>query len=219
VEEVLPDGVYKLEDKGDELLLMSVNVDLMISTVFNIIDLGTPVRAGIHYGQVCYDEDRCFGADINITSRLQTSSLPGKVIHISEEAFNEMKSTSDYLIGRIHETYFKGVGDQRHLFVWNKTEGLSLHGHPNDVARLKGNFYDSVELVPFDVDQCLENLKELREFEMYHRNTFQEVYSKNRTLQPLCSGSSPSDPFYDDCETQRHAYNMVLRKRRSSEFF
>lgn len=209
---VLPDGVHKMEDKGDELLLMSRDVDLMMHTVFAIIDLGTPVRVGIHYGQVCYDEDRCFGADINITSRLQTSSLPGKVVHMSVEAFRQMKSTSDYLVGRVQETYFKGVGNQKHLFIWDKQAGISLYGHPDDAIKLKGNFYNSVELVPFDIDQCMKNLKELREFELYHRNTFQKVYSKNKTLQPLCSGSC--DPFL-----QRHEYNLILRRRRSAEFF
>lgn len=214
VDKVLPDGVYKIEDKGDELLLMSRDVDLMVRTAFVIINLGTPVRVGVHYGQVCYDEDRCFGADINITSRLQTSSLPGKVVHLSNEAFRQMKSNSEFSVGRVQETYFKGVGNQKHLFVWDKQPGISLYGHPDDVNRLKGNFYSSVELVPFDIEQCMKNLKELREFEMYHRNTFQEVYSKNEILQPLCSGNCPSEPFL-----QRHEYNLILRKRRSSEFF
>lgn len=219
VNQVLPDGVHKMEDKGDELLLMSSDVDLMMRAAFAIIDLGTPVRVGIHYGQVCYDEYRCFGADINITSRLQTSSLPGKVVHMSDEAFRQMKVISEYSIGRVQETYFKGVGNQKHLFVWAKQPEIALYGHPDDATRLKGNMYSSVELVPFDVELCLENLKQLREFEMYHRNTFQEVYSKNRVLKPLCSGSCLSDPFFKDYDTQRHEYNMILRKRRSAEFF
>lgn len=172
----------------------------MVKTAFAIIDLGTPVRIGIHYGQVCYDDDRCFGADINITSRLQTSSLPGKVVHLSEEAFRQMKSNSDYSVGRVQETCFKGVGNQKHRFVWDKQPGISLYGHPDDATRLKGNFYTFVELVPFDIDLCLENLKELREFE-----TFQEIYSETRILQPLCSGSCK------DYDSQRHAYNLVLR--------
>lgn len=218
VDQVLPDGVYKIEDKGDELLLISKDVDLMASTVFAIIDLGTPVRVGVHYGQICYDESRCFGSDINITSRLQTSSLPGNVINVSRAAFAKMKCSADYSVGRTHESYFKGVGTQSHLFLWKKQTEITLFGHPDDAARLKGNVYSSVEIIPTDVDRCMEILKELREFEMYYRNTFQAVYSKDRILKPLCSGTCQGDLFYKDYDTQRHEYNIVLRKRRSSEF-
>ena len=217
---VLPDGVHKVEEKGDELLLMSRDVDLMVHTAFAIIDLGTPVRVGIHYGQICYDEVRCFGADINITSRLQTSSFPGSVIHMSKKAYDMIvQLVEQWVIGRIQESYFKGVGNQKHLFVWEKQPGIVLYGHPDDSIKLKGNFYSSVEVIPFDIDMCLENLKEVREFEMYHRNTFQEVYSTNKMVQPLCSGSCPSDPFFKDYVTERHTYNMFLRRRRSTEIF
>ena len=120
--QVLPDGVYKIEEKGDELLLISKDVDLMASTVFAIIDLGTPVRVGVHYGQICYDEGRCFGSDINITSRLQTSSLPGNVIRENEMFFQ-----------RSWNTCFCGKSKQKLLCL----------DHPDDAARLKGNVYYS----------------------------------------------------------------------------
>ena len=121
----------------------------MASTVFAIIDLGNP-GAGGGYGPICYDEGRCFGSDINITSRLQTSSLPGNVIHVSHAAFAKMKCS------------FKGVGTQSHLFLWKKQTEITLFGHPDDATRLKGNVYYSVEIIPTDVDRCMEILKELR---------------------------------------------------------
>ena len=117
VDRILPKGVHKIEEKGGELLLVSTDVNLMVHTAFAILKLGTSVRVGIRYGQVCYDEDRCFGADINITSRLQTSALPGAVIHMSQEAYEQVKLSDRFVVGRIQETHFKGVGNHKHLFV------------------------------------------------------------------------------------------------------
>jgi class 3 adenylate cyclase len=50
----------------------------MASTVFAIIDLGTPVRVGVHYGQICYDEGRCFGSDININQPSANQFITGE---------------------------------------------------------------------------------------------------------------------------------------------
>ena len=210
VEKILPGDVIIVEASGDELFLISTGVDSMVRAVFSIIDLEIPVRIGIHYGAICKDNDRYFGGDINITSRLQTSSFPGNIIHMSKKAFERTSfSSREFIVGKIQENNFKGVGKQHSLFVWKKQPKIELFGQPDDIVKLKGNVYSFVEIIPFDIDQCLDILKELREFEMYHRNNFQKIYTNNKVLYPLCSTCT-------DHDSQRYEYNLLIRRRRRS---
>ena len=248
MEGVLPIGVTKVEEIGDGVVLMSTCVDSMINTAFKIIDLGVDIRVGIHYGTVIEEHGRYYGASMNLCNRLETSSFVGQVVHVSKTAYDRTtfavsSSSSDhhrYIIGKTHQTSYKGVGIQEHLFIWKRQPSVRLtpsEYSPVLIDKLKGNVYASIEISLLEednnaiIDEWVALLKACRTFEMSTRNTFQPVYlltSKkgnrqqtrwHNTLHALCTATTDDTGivynYYATHDDQRHTLNRILRTRRS----
>lgn len=80
------DGTLSVFDSAIDAVRSSIAIQKEFLT-----DPRIPVRIGIHTGDIAYDEDSIYGDGVNISSRLQSLSVPGGVL-ISEKVYDEVKN-------------------------------------------------------------------------------------------------------------------------------
>ncbi len=87
-------------------------------------DPSIPVRIGIHSGTVVFEEGKIFGNSVNVTSRIESMSVPGAVL-LSRKVRDELKNHPEFPLTSLGEFEFKNVEEPLEVFAL-ATEGLVI---------------------------------------------------------------------------------------------
>ena len=80
----------------------------------------TPVRIGLHAGEVLFKNDNVFGDAVNIASRVESLGVPGAVL-LSSNIRNQIKNKSEFKLQSLGRFAFKNVeGDMTVYALANK---------------------------------------------------------------------------------------------------
>lgn len=184
-------------------ILLSSNIDVNIFQSESIT-----VRIGVHIGDLFGTfmdnptKFQLYGNDINTTSRLESSSLPG-VIHISDKVMSRLQESRHRLghldLGNIIPKFMKGVGEVQCAYLTKYDDdilvvedlkicqmviGQKLKEFPlkylsdleSAIDKLKRKMYKTVLLDIYTETYCiLEDFKLFRAWETLHRNAVQHV--------------------------------------------
>lgn len=166
------------------------------------------VRIGLHIGDLFGTfmdnptKFQLYGNDINTTSRLESSSLPG-VIHISNKVMSRLQENQDRLeqldLGNVIPKFMKGIGEVQCAYLTKYDDdilvvedlkicqlviGRTLKGYPltylddleSAIDKIKSKMYKTVLLdIHTDTYCILEDFKLFRAWETIHRNAVQHV--------------------------------------------
>lgn len=80
------DGTLSIFDSALDAVRSSIAIQKELQA-----DPSIPIRIGIHTGDIVYDDDGIYGDGVNVSSRIQSLSVPGGVL-ISEKVFDEIKN-------------------------------------------------------------------------------------------------------------------------------
>lgn len=80
------DGTLSIFDSALDAVRSSIAIQKELQA-----DPSIPIRIGIHTGDIVYDDADIYGDGVNISSRIQSLSVPGGVL-ISEKVFDEIKN-------------------------------------------------------------------------------------------------------------------------------
>ena len=122
--------IIKVEIIGDAYLMISKNIDDILSCAFELINkFNDKIRIGIHTGNIaCCNigitkiRTSYIGHSINFSARLESTSKPGK-IHISNEIVTLLNSNNNkfnykYIITKRNEPIeLKGIGTYNTFFI------------------------------------------------------------------------------------------------------
>lgn len=166
------------------------------------------VRIGLHIGDLFGTfmdnptKFQLYGNDINTTSRLESSSLPG-VIHISNKVMSRLQDSQHRLeqldLGNVIPKFMKGVGEVQCAYLTKYDDdilvvedlkicqlviGRMIKGYPLEylsdlesaIDKIKSKMYKTVLLdIHTDTYCILEDFKLFRAWETIHRNAVQHV--------------------------------------------
>jgi len=79
-------------------------------------DPAIPVRIGIHSGTVIFEEGKIFGNSVNVTSRIESMSVPGAVL-LSRKVRDELKNHPEFSLTSLGEFEFKNVEEPIEVFA------------------------------------------------------------------------------------------------------
>jgi tetratricopeptide (TPR) repeat protein len=120
-------GGEVIKEIGDGLLIMfnsanrAVRFTIAVQEALKGEEL--TIRAGIHIGDVIFEDGDVFGSAVNIAARIEPLAPAGGIC-ISEDVRNQIRNQSDILLNSIGKKELKGVDTPKEIFQI-VTEGFS----------------------------------------------------------------------------------------------
>lgn len=115
-------GDSKLHQRvGDEVMIVSVSPDHLISTAIMLIQncskehLFLQVHGGLHYGRILKRNDHYFGSPLNLTSRIAAKANNG-TFWCSAEFVNALSDRSSFKFCSKGKHTFKNVSEENEVF-------------------------------------------------------------------------------------------------------
>lgn len=141
-----------------------------IKQIFNSQNIS--IRIGVHIGDVfsgfiLYPKKfQLFGNSINVSSRLESSGLPG-VLHVSSIAYNELKAKTTYSLpfisGALSMHELKGVGTVESIYCFIKKHKLLIIDDVlitgKIIKKKMKNAFDITSEIYTDIDDSFDALK------------------------------------------------------------
>jgi TolB-like protein/class 3 adenylate cyclase len=105
-----------------------------------------PIRIGIHTGDIVYEENEIYGDGVNVSSRLQSLSVPGGVL-ISEKVYDEIKNHPEINTFPMGSFELKNVKKPVEVFAI-ANEGLTVPSE-QDLRAGSSSSEVSIAVLPF----------------------------------------------------------------------
>lgn len=224
------EDIHKIELVGDSIMLIAgltnnlpiaknvsnilfIANDILskIDCIYNMFDSYNSLRIGIHAGEISsgFIENphkfQVFGNNVNITSRLESITLPGTCCISSSSLTNvDFNSFDHSYIGKEHSSLLKGVGMIKYRVCFTSNKDILIADDDDVVIKIykkvlekkfnlqstesntiektmnlmKSNIYIYCILdIHFkeDTKDITEYIKTFREWENIHRNTRQKI--------------------------------------------
>jgi TolB-like protein/class 3 adenylate cyclase len=105
------------------------------------------LRAGIHIGEVVFEDEDVFGEGVNVAARLEELAEPGEVL-ISDTVHNSLdkRSARDFSGGDSHQ--LKNIDRPVHVWRWSSTGTLQAKEAESETLPLPDK--PSIAVLPFD---------------------------------------------------------------------
>src|SRR4030095_11448931 len=106
---------------GDEVMIVSISPDHLISTAIMLIQncskehLFLQVHGGLHYGRILKRSDHYFGSPLNLTSRIAAKANKG-TFWCSAEFVNALSDRSSFNFCSKGKHSFKNVSEENEVF-------------------------------------------------------------------------------------------------------
>lgn len=105
-----------------------------------------PLRLGIHLGDIVYDDEGVYGDGVNVTSRIESLSIPGAVL-ISDKIYDEIKNQTDIKAKSLGHYKLKNV--QRHYEIYAIVDDKLSIPTPQQLRKLTEPSFKSIAVLPF----------------------------------------------------------------------
>ncbi|HYV93393.1 MAG TPA: adenylate/guanylate cyclase domain-containing protein [Chitinophagales bacterium] len=135
------DGTLSVFDSALDAVQCSIAIQKQLQVAPSI-----PIRIGIHTGDIVYEENDIYGDGVNVSSRIQSLSVPGGVL-ISEKVYDDIKNHPEIITIPMGSFELKNVKKPVEVFAL-ANEGLKV---PSEQEPLAGNFSSevSIAVLPF----------------------------------------------------------------------
>jgi TolB-like protein/class 3 adenylate cyclase/Tfp pilus assembly protein PilF len=137
-----------------------------------------PVRIGIHLGEVLFKEGNIFGDCVNITSRIESMSIPGAVL-LSDTVKKQISNNPEFHLTSMGDFEFKNVDDPIEIFSLSNA-GFKVPNREQLTGKFKNHKVPkSIAVLPF------ENMSNDPEQEYFSDGMAEEILSSLTHLQDL----------------------------------
>lgn len=134
--QVFGDGTLCMFNSAIEAVNCAVKIQCELQT-----EPAVPLRAGIHVGDIIYDDKDIFGDGVNVASRIESVSIAGGVF-ISEKVYDDIKNQPSLPAVSVGHFEFKNVNRPIEVFAVS-AEGLKI---PDGMA-LTGKLKNKAEII------------------------------------------------------------------------
>ena len=121
VEECLKKETILVERVGDEVLIVSDNIESLLKVSIELVErtegeLNFPsIHVGLHSGKVIENEGHYFGSTLNLTSRISSYSRGGQIL-CSKNVVDELNGKEGFNFLKLGDVRFKNVSKLTEIF-------------------------------------------------------------------------------------------------------